>query len=96
MEKNPTLDFGSPGPLVHFVEKYYRNGYEPELLASVSRRPIVHTVWMLNRLINGTKEADLRNKYIDALKAAAAHPEASAGAKKRPRKYSCSLPNDLY
>ena len=28
MELNPGLDFGTPGPLVHFVEQFYGNGYE--------------------------------------------------------------------
>jgi hypothetical protein len=28
METNPSVDYGEPGPLVHFCESYYKNGYE--------------------------------------------------------------------
>ena len=54
MERHPLTDFGSPGPIVHFVERFYKKGYEEELLLSLKRMPTLHTVWMLNRLINGT------------------------------------------
>lgn len=76
MEENPGLDFGSPGPLVHFVEKFYGAGYEAELLASLKRHPTPHTVWMLNRIINGTKSAVIRRALAQALKAAGEHPQA--------------------
>jgi len=52
MEENPTVDFGAPGALVHFVEKFYKKGYEQLLVASLERYPTVHTVWMLHRIIN--------------------------------------------
>lgn len=52
MENNSCLDFGSPGPLVHFMEKYYGRGYEDLLLKSLERKPIEHTVWMANRILN--------------------------------------------
>lgn len=54
MENNPFIDFGMPGPLVHFVEKFYKNGYEEKLIDSLERQPTKHTVWMLNRIINGS------------------------------------------
>ena len=76
LESHPTLDVGCPGPLVHHVEKFYRSGYEAELLASLQRRPTAHTVWMLNRVINGTKEPVEREKLMVALKQAGEHPEA--------------------
>jgi hypothetical protein len=66
MESNPDFDFGRPGALVHYVEKYYRNGYEDELLASLARRPTQHTVWMLNRLINGS-EGESKRRYLRVL-----------------------------
>ena len=64
MERHPLTDFGSPGPIVHFVERFYKKGYE-ELLLSLKRMPTLHTVWMLNRLINGTDQAEV---YLDLLK----------------------------
>lgn len=52
MENNPNIDYGMPGPIVHFMESYYKKGYEDELLKSVKRKPTQHTVWMLNRVLN--------------------------------------------
>lgn len=77
MEEHPNLDFGTPGPLVHFVERFYRRGYEAELLASLARSPTSHTLWMLNRIINGTAEPDQRAQLLDVLRASAEHPSAS-------------------
>lgn len=65
MERHPLTDFGSPGPIVHFVERFYKKGYEEELLLSLKRMPTLHTVWMLNRLINGTDQAEV---YLELLK----------------------------
>ena len=65
MERHPLTDFGSPGPIVHFVERFYKKGYEAELLLSLKRMPTLHTVWMLNRLINGADQAEV---YLELLK----------------------------
>jgi hypothetical protein len=66
IENNPKTDFGMPGPLVHFLEKYYKNGYENKLVESVRRQPVPHNVWMLNRIINGSK-GDSKVFYINEL-----------------------------
>jgi hypothetical protein len=81
METHPKEYFGSPGPLVHFVERFYRHGYEEELLKSLLRTPTAHTLWMLNRLVNGTKDKIDRNRYLDALSEAQTHPEADQSAR---------------
>ena len=60
IEANPSQDFGTPGPLVHFVERFYRAGYEQEVVTSVQRRATTHNTWMLNRLINGAKSPEER------------------------------------
>ena len=65
MERHPLTDFGSPGSIVHFVERFYKKGYEEELLLSLKKMPTLHTVWMLNRLINGTDQAEV---YLELLK----------------------------
>ena len=49
---HPEVDFGSPGELVHFVEKFYHQGYEYLLLESVLKSPTVHNIWMLHRCYN--------------------------------------------
>ncbi|MBW9212974.1 MULTISPECIES: hypothetical protein [Terrabacteria group] len=56
IERHPLSDFGTPGSIVHFVEKFYKQGYEPLLISSVKRCPTMHTVWMLNRVKNGEQE----------------------------------------
>lgn len=66
MEKNPNLDYGIPGPLVHFVELYYQNGYEELLLESVKRCPTSQTVWMLNRILNDPKFKE-KERYLNVL-----------------------------
>lgn len=73
MEDNPEIEFGTPGPLVHFLEKFYGKGYEEKLVASVVRRPTKHTVWMLNRLINGS-EGDRKQYFIGVLKQVLTQP----------------------
>ena len=67
MENYPNLDYGMPGPAVHFVERFFMKGYETLLLESIERTPTAHTLWMVNRIINSPKLVD-RQKYIDALK----------------------------
>ena len=66
IERSPQVDFGSPGPLVHAIETFFGRGYEEELLQSLARRPTALTVWMLNRIINGTKGA-AREYYLTVL-----------------------------
>jgi hypothetical protein len=66
MERNPYTDFGSPGPLVHFVEKYDELEYEDKLVQSIKRHPTTHTVWMLNRLINYSN-GKRKKYYLDVL-----------------------------
>ncbi len=66
MENNADFNFGKPGPLVHFVEKYYKNGYEEKLVESLQRHPTKHTLWMLNRIINGS-ENDAKEHYLNVL-----------------------------
>lgn len=73
MEDNPQIDYGMPGALVHFIERFYRGGYEEELVDSIRRKPTSHTVWMFNRIINGTKAPDVRQNYIAELERAKEH-----------------------
>lgn len=65
MERNPLIRFGEPGAIIHFVETFYKKGYEEELVDSIKRKPALHTVWMLNRIING---ADNKEYYLSLLK----------------------------
>lgn len=73
MEKYPDINFGRPGPLVHFVEKFYKNGYEEKLVESLTRQPTQHTVWMLNRVINGS-QGDRKEYFINVFDSIIAFP----------------------
>lgn len=52
ISKHPEVDFGAPGKLVHFVERFYHQGYEELLMESVLKSPTVHNIWMLHRCYN--------------------------------------------
>lgn len=69
-ERHPLCDFGSPGPLVHWLERTYPR-YVAALTASIERRPTEHTLWMANRILNANIDATMRATLIAALKAAA-------------------------
>lgn len=77
MEDNPTADFGTPGPLVHWLEEFAGAGYEQALAESLSRRPTTHTVWMLNRLINGA-EGDEQTRLLGLMRGVACRPGLEA------------------
>ncbi|MEN2776266.1 hypothetical protein ABCY62_14670 [Acetivibrio clariflavus] len=64
IESNPDVDFGSPGPLVHFLEKFDENQYYSKLVESIKRSPTVHTLFMLNRIINGVDGVKKRSIWI--------------------------------
>lgn len=64
MERHPLADFGVPGAIVHFVEKYYKKGYEDILYQSIKRSPAMHTVWMLNRICNDKNSHDKFKKLL--------------------------------
>lgn len=58
MERHPLSDFGMPGAIVHYMEQFYKKGYEDLLTASVARRPTLHTVWMIKRIKNTGENSD--------------------------------------
>ena len=68
LEKNSDFDFGMPGQIVHTLEKYYKKGLEEELFKSLNRKPTFYTLWMLNRIINGTSDPKEKEGYMEMLK----------------------------
>ena len=69
MERHPLSDFGLPGAIVHYVERFYKSGYEDLLISSVGRRPTLHTVWMINRIKNAGENSEKYEKILkDILK----------------------------
>ena len=68
-ERHATCDLGSPGPLVHWLEKSFPR-YVDALLESINRRPTEHTLWMANRILNASVNEQTRSALVDALKSA--------------------------
>lgn len=68
LEKNSDFDFGMPGQIVHALEKHYKKGLEEELFKSLNRKPTFYTLWMFNRIINGTSDAKEKECYMEMLK----------------------------
>lgn len=65
MERHPLNDFGMPGAIVHYVEQFYKKGYEDLLIASVIRRSTLHTIWMINRIKNAGDNSDKYEKVLN-------------------------------
>lgn len=86
MERMPDVEMGAPGPLVATLEQM-RGRYESELAESIKRKPTALTVWMVNRILNGTRDQGQRQFYLDLLRFAAEHPEAPDSARHKARHF---------
>ena len=67
IERSPDIDYGGPGPLGSFFERYYKKGYEELLLNSIERKPTEFTLHLLHRLINDKKNPN-HQSYLDIMK----------------------------
>ena len=76
-ERHPLCDFGSPGPLVRWLEQAYPQ-YISALVASVERRPTEPAVWMVSRILNAQIEASTREALVTALRIAAGRTDVEA------------------
>ena len=52
LERYPHFNFGNPGRIIHYLEKFDNNTYAPLLYASIRRVPTEYNIWMLNRFLN--------------------------------------------
>ena len=80
MERLDDSRLGTPGPLVHTLEKWH-GSYESLLAESLRRKPSPLTVWMVNRILN-TDPPDAAN-WIALLQGVALHPAASEETKRQ-------------
>ena len=85
-ENHCTADLGTPGPLVHFVERFYPQ-YLEDLCVSVKRRPTMYTVWMLNRILNGHVPIATRERLIDLLRSVVDNPTTDAVVRDQSRQF---------
>ena len=77
ISENPSVDFGSPGEFVHFVEKFYKKGYEEALIESVKKNPTFHNIWMIHRCYNDTSCA-FHNDFLSLINEIKENPSTSA------------------
>ena len=90
MESHPDIDYGTPGPLIHFIEHVAEGApseYEDALLAAVSRRPTRWTVWLVSRVLDGANATDARARYHEALKTASVDPSIDASTREIARRF---------
>jgi hypothetical protein len=85
LERFPDAEFGTPGALVHEVER--RAGYEAGLEASLTRQPTFLTVSMVNRLMNLTDDAATLLRWSTVLEAVTRHPRAPDWVQTAARRY---------
>ncbi len=78
MERLAGSDLGSPGPIVHTLE---RMDYNEELIASIRRRPTSLTVWMVNRILNSKIPPERRAFFLELLASVANDPNARESAR---------------
>lgn len=65
--ENPDIDYGMPGPIVHFIEKHPIDFYIGFLLKAIEQKPNDTLLWMLNRIINISVGSE-KEQYIELLK----------------------------
>jgi hypothetical protein len=85
-ERFPDADFGTPGPLVHLLERHYP-AYSEELKSSLKRFPTSHTLWMLNRILNSSLSSELRSEFLSLMAASVHHPRASIPTREQAEEY---------
>ena len=74
-EIDPRYDLGTPGSLVHALEKL--PNYREHLIASVKRYPTPLTVWMINRILNMTGDTQEREFWRGLMDECLNHPMLS-------------------
>ena len=79
LERHPQADFGTPGPLVHALERL--PGYPGVLAASLERQPTELSAWMANRLLNSKLPRDERGAWLKRLTVVSSHPKAAPGVR---------------
>jgi len=69
-ETHPNADLGSPGPIVHSLEKAPIDEHINLLAESLKRRATTMTIWMAERCFRSELSEINRTKLLDALHAA--------------------------
>ncbi len=86
IEKNSTADLGSPGPIVHFLEKFI-GSYEKCLYQSLERKPSLLTIWILNRILNSAEEITTKKDLMERMYNVTLHPLATDNEKEEANEF---------
>lgn len=78
MERLCDSELGNPGPLVHTMERF-EGMYEEHLEASIKRKPTLLSIWMANRILNGSTQE--KEKWMGLLELASIHENATESAR---------------
>jgi hypothetical protein len=73
---DPRFDLGTPGPLVHTLERL--QDYREHLESSIKRQPTPLTVLMINRILNDVKDQELRDTWLRLMRDCQSHPMSSS------------------
>jgi hypothetical protein len=85
LERYPDVDFGSPGPIVHNLER--NRFHRDKLPISVQRQPGYLNVWMVNRILNDNLSDAERMHWTHALADVVDNPKAADNIKGKAKKY---------
>ena len=85
IERLGECDLGSPGPLVHRLEKL--PNYEEHLYRSVARKPTPLTMWMVNRILNAMEDSGKRETLLLLVRQSLTHRLASAQTKQEAKHF---------
>jgi hypothetical protein len=86
IERNAHADLGTPGPLIHFLERFYPR-YCDCLVESARRCPTSYTVWMLNRILNGSPSEREHSELLGLLASVAGNPDADPEIRSQARRF---------
>ena len=86
IERNADADLGTPGPLIHFLERFYPR-YCGRLVESVERRPTSYTLWMLNRILNGSATVPERTDLLSLLARVAGSADVDPDLREQAREF---------
>jgi hypothetical protein len=84
-EIDPRYDLGTPGPLVHTLEKL--PNYQKHLRESIKRQPTPLTIWMINRILNATKNSENREFWLNLLRDCLQQPNSTPVTRKEAQKF---------
>lgn len=86
IQENSEFDFGNPGEIVHFLEKYDEEKYDKILVNCIKENPTEHTIFMFNRIINSVT-TEKKVEYLEMYKELLESNKINVNLKNRIKEY---------